>query len=179
MERKHDDWSIVKDELIGSTSITASNSNDLMNKARDFFTPLLEAKGFTVETYSISNGLTMTNTGFKLTKTSVNEVSIGLENGPWDAGWSDWGSNVCYFKPVAVEGEMLTEEDLIDNLWIKLRPYDGSKPDALQERTRVIFTTAEGAGLESDPDTYDWIKENNNGEEIIFESCAIRQPVAE
>lgn len=179
VERNQNNWSIVKDELIGSTSITASDVNDLMNKARDFFTPLLENKGFTVETYSGTNHLSMTNTGFKLTKTSVNNVSIELREGPWKPGWGDWDSKVCYFRQVAVEGDMVTEEGLIDEVWIKLRPYDGSKSDAIQQRSRVIFTTAEGAGIETDPDTYDWIKENNNGEEIIFESCAVRMPMLE
>jgi len=179
VERDRDTWDIVKNELIGSTSITASNPDDLMVKARDFFTPLLEAKGFTVETYTISNGLSMTSSGFKLTKSSTNEVSIELSDGPWHAGWSDWDNTTCYFKDVRVEGPMLTEEDFMHRVWAKLMPYDGTAPDASQERTRIVFTTAEGIGLEEDQNTYDWIKEVNAGEEIIFESCAIRRRQAE
>ena len=179
VERDRGTWNIVKNELIGSTSITASNSDDLMVKARDFFTPLLEAKGFTVETYTISNGLSMTSSGFKLTKSSINEVSIELPDGPWSAGWSDWDNTVCYFKDVTVEGPMLTEEDFMHQVLARLMPYDGAAPNAVQERTRIVFTTAEGVGLEEDQNTYDWIKEVNAGEEIIFESCAIRRPQAE
>lgn len=176
VERERDTWNIVKNELIGSTSITASNPDDLMVKARAFFTPLLEAKGFTVETYNMSNGFRMTSSGFKLTKSSTNEVIIELPDGPWSAGWSDQDNFRCYFKDVAVEGPMITEEDFMERVWAKLMPYDGTMPDAVQERTRIVFTTAEGAGLEEDQNTYDWIKEVNAGEEIIFESCAIRQP---
>lgn len=179
VERDRDTWDIVKNELIGSTSITASNSDDLMVKARAFFTPLLEAKGFTVETYTISNGFTMTSSGFKLTKSSTNEVIIELPDGPWSAGWSDWDNTRCYFKDVTVEGPMLIEEDFMDRVWAKLMPYDGTAPDAVQDRTRIVFTTAAGAGLEEDEYTYDWIKEVNAGEEIIFESCAVRRPAAE
>lgn len=178
VERDRDTWEIVKNELIGSTSITASNSDDLMVKARAFFTPLLEAKGFTVETYTGSGQFSMTSSGFKLTKSSTNEVTIELPDGPWSAGWSDWNNTACYFKDVAVEGPMLTEEDFMHRVWAKLMPYDGTAPDAVQERTRIVFTTAEGAGLEEDQNTYDWIKEVNAGEEIIFESCAVRQPAA-
>lgn len=176
VERDRATLDIVKNELIGPTSITASNPDDLMVKARDFFTPLLEAKGFTVETYTISDGLSMTSSGFKLTKSSINEVSIELPDGLWSAGWSDWDNSVCYFKDVTVEGPMLTEEDFMHLVLARLMPYDGTAPDAVQERTRIVFTTAEGAGLEEDQNTYDWIKEVNAGEEIIFESCAIRGP---
>lgn len=176
VERDRATRDIVKNELIGSTSITASNSDDLMVKARAFFTPLLEAKGFTVETYTISNGLSMTSSGFKLTKSSINEVTIELTDGPWVPGWSDWDNTTCYFRDVAVEGPMLTEEDFMHRVLARLMPYDGTAPDAVQERTRIVFTTAEGAGLEEDQNTYDWIKEVNAGEEIIFESCAIQRP---
>lgn len=176
VERDRATRDIVKNELIGSTSITASNSADLMVKARDFFTPLLEAKGFTVETYTISNGLSMTSSGFKLTKSSINEVTIKLTDGPWSPGWSDWNNTECHFKDVTVEGHMLTEEDFMHRVLARLMPYDGTAPDAVQGRTRIVFTTAKGAGLEEDQNTYDWIKEVNAGEEIIFESCAIRRP---
>lgn len=179
IERDRDTWSIVKNELIGSTSITASNPDDLMVKARAFFTPLLEAKGFTVESYTGNPGLSMTSSGFKLTKSSTNEVVIELVDGPWSAGWSDWDSTECHFRDVAVEGPMLTEEDFMNRVLVKLMPYNGAAPDATQERTRIVFTTAEGIGLEEDQNTYDWIKEVNAGEEIIFESCAIRRPQAE
>lgn len=175
----------VVETQLGVFNFTASNINDAMTKIIAFYKPIFESMGYTVETYSIPDGFTMTNTGFKLTKISTDanhflQIKYSDTTNILQPGWGDFNGYNCHFVESEVMGALITEEDLIDGVKLGIRPMEVSivpSVDVFAETTRLeLITEVDYLAAGGEPtdleDVYDWIKENHNGQTLIIDSCA-------
>ena len=163
----------------GTIQITASDFDDLFNRVSAFYKPKLEAAGFLVEEYNVTNSPNHTfpiisNRGFKLTKTSGFDVGLDLlPRGGGTNVWSSfdgdsWRAN---FTKTEVSAPLVTEEMLKEEMEFIIAPIGSAEEFQGFEAgaKRITFRAKANNPLSH----YDWITENNNGQPIIFETCGM------
>lgn len=163
----------------GTIQITASDFDDLFNRVSAFYKPKLEAAGFLVEEYNVTNSPNHTfpiisNRGFKLTKTSGFDVGLDLlPRGGGTNVWSSfdgdsWRAN---FTKTEVSAPLVTEEMIKDEMEFIIAPIGSAEEFQGFEAgaKRITFHAKNDAGSAH----YDWITENNNGQPIVFETCGM------
>lgn len=119
----------------------------------------------------------MSNKGMKITKTDTFLNYLILQDDDYD-GEAVWvsGSNqwTCDLYDSEVHGNMVTEEDGKDKISLKFLPIgvEDVKPQWWRASPkRLSFMSRSSMGLPPDPEVYDWIAENNNGETMVIETC--------
>lgn len=165
---------------LGLVEIVPANALDAYNKLKTYFKPKLEALGFTVTDYNITPTSFISNVGFKLEVTSTEHIYINLfssANG-WAPAFEGPTSSVCWLLDSSVNGPLITEEDNIDKIVLTLRPFE-PLPDGVgmlnvtNANIRLRFVSGAVFGMEQPENTYDWIEENFNGQELIIDSCSM------
>ena len=157
---------------------------DARTQIYDHYTPLLLAFGFKeVKLVSHSVDLFKPALMLQLAIDTTDDLIFNVAYQPGRLKWScstmDWDTTVGFLWNTDCPSGVNTEEEFKDNFALTVSPILRPELNTIPSSIRLHIVTHEQAGIDLPPNGVDWLVKNNNGQEMILDSCYEHKAIKE